>query len=105
MKKWFRCLWIGLLSGTAFLASCGLKPHPTLYGGPPPEDSTQVQSMSRRQALQQHLDSIRAIIEEREFSEVYGSPEIIEKYSRETRRLKEEAAELEAQLLKDLDNE
>ncbi len=103
MKKWFRGLWIGLLSGTAFLASCGLKPQSTLYG-PPPEDSTQVQSLTRRQFIQQQIDSIRAIIEKREFAEVYGSPEIIEAYSRETNRLKEEAAKLEAEL-KELDNE
>ena len=104
MKKWFRGLWISLLSGTAFLASCGLKPQPTLYGGPPPEDSTQVQPLTRRQFIQQQIDSIQAIIEEREFAEVYGPPEIIEEYSRETRRLKDEAAKLEAQL-KELENE
>ena len=63
-----------------------------------------MQPLSRRQFLQQQIDSIRAIIEKREFAEVYGSPEIIEAYSRETDRLKDEAAQLEAQL-KELDNE
>ena len=63
-----------------------------------------MQSLSRRQFLQQQIDSIRAVIEKREFAEVYGSPEIIEAYSRETNRLKEEAAQLEAQL-KELNNE
>ena len=63
-----------------------------------------MQSLSRRQFLQQQIDSIRAVIEKREFAEVYGSPEIIEAYSRETDRLKDEAAPLEAQL-NELDNE
>lgn len=87
MKKWFRNLWIGLLSGTAFLTACGLRPSPTYYGSPNvDEDLTE-----GRMALQQRLDSIRDIIEERESAKIYGSPEVMERYRTETSRMRAEA--------------
>lgn len=53
---------------------------------------------ARRQELQQQLDSIQTIIRRREGAAVYGSPEIIERYGKETLRLRNEAANIEKEL-------
>lgn len=97
MRKWLRSLWISLLSGTALLTACGVRPAPTLYG-PPPEDSAEIRQNNRRQALQQRLDSIRDIIEQRENAKVYGSPEVIRRYRSETNRLRAEADSLNKEI-------
>ena len=44
--------------------------------------------------LEQLLNTIR----ERESSCIYGSPEVMEEYGRETQRLRQEAADLEKEL-------
>ena len=59
---------------------------------------------SRREQLQQQLDSISNILKRREGACIYGSPEVMEKYRNETNRLKTEAAEIQKQL-EDLDKE
>ena len=101
MAKWFRKLWIGLLSGTAALVSCNfISPSPKLYGPPPvdpTEDTLQVKA-DRREVLRQRIESIHAIVEERQNSEIYGSPEMMKEYARETRRLQAEADSLEQEL-------
>ena len=98
MGKWLRKLWIGLLSGTAFLTACGLRPSPTYYGPPPidPNDSAKNES---RMILRQRIDEIHNILEERRNAEVYGPPEVMEEYARENRRLQSEADSLEKELL------
>lgn len=105
MARWFRKLWIGLLSGTAALASCNLVgPQPCYYGPPTVDPTVDTSRASRKEALRQRIEAIRAIVEERQNSEVYGPPEIMEEYNRETRRLQSEADSLELEL-KALDNE
>lgn len=59
----------------------------------------QIEKMKQVNAIRERLEVLRNTIKERESSCVYGSPEIIESYGRETNRMREEAAELELQLL------
>ena len=102
MGKWFRKIWIGLLSGSAVLASCNIiDSQPRLYGPPPLdpiEDTIQQPQVSRRDSIRQRLQAVRDILEEKEFSEVYGSPEIIEEHQMEISRLKTEVDSLEREL-------
>ena len=52
----------------------------------------------RRVALEQRLESLRNIIKERDGSRVYGSPEVIDAYRRETEHLRQEADSIEDEL-------
>ena len=58
----------------------------------------------RRAELQQRLDSLQAIIKQREMSCVYGSPEIIQSYGQETNNLRQQANEIQEEIDK-LDKE
>ena len=58
----------------------------------------------RRAELQQRLDSLQAIIRDREMSCVYGSPEIIQSYGQETNNLHQEADKIQEEIDK-LDEE
>lgn len=165
MKKIVRTVWIGALSGLAFLAACcstnGLtraerrqlirerdsiqemlsrREGACVYGTPEVmqrygletlrlrnqldsinyrlgEDvdleasaqrlkakEQQIEKMNKINALRERLEILRNTIMERESSCVYGSPEIIQEYGRETMRLKEEAGLLEMEL-KELENQ
>ena len=110
MGRRFRKLWIGLLSGTAVLAACNVFSPPPCYYGPPPVDPGSNDSImktdrnSRREMLRQRIQAINDILEERSNSEIYGSPEMMEEYARENRRLKAEADSLELEL-KNLEKE
>ena len=107
MGKWFRKLWIGLLSGTAALAACNLfSPPPCYYGPPPvnPSDSVVNAKNEKREMLRQRIDDIRDVLKERQNSEIYGPPEMMEAYEKENNRLQAEADSLE-QELKNLDLE
>lgn len=59
---------------------------------------------SRREQLQQQLDSISNILKRREGACIYGSPEVMEQYRNETLRLHKEASKLQKEL-EDLDKE
>ena len=59
----------------------------------------QIEKMKQISAIRERLEVLRNTIKERESSCVYGSPEIIERYGRETRRMMDEAADLELQLM------
>ena len=59
---------------------------------------------SRREQLQQQLDSISNILKRREGACIYGSPEVMEKYRDENLRLHKEASKLQKEL-EDLDKE
>lgn len=52
----------------------------------------------KKSELKKRLNEINRIIEEREMEDVYGSPEIIEKYAAETNSLRIEAAEIRKQI-------
>ena len=102
MGKWFRRLWIGLLSGTATLASCNIfSPPPCYYGPPlmdPAQDSVIKAKQNKLEMLRQRIDEIHSVLEERRNSEVYGPPEVMEEYAKENRRLQAEADSLEQEL-------
>ena len=109
MGRWFRKLWMGLLSGSAALAACNIVAPPPCYYGPPPvdpdNDDTVVKTTDdRREMLRQRISDIRAVLEERSNAEVYGPPEVMEAYAKENRRLQAEADSLENEL-KGLENE
>lgn len=88
MKKVVRTIWIGLLSGLAFLVACG-----TSKSG----------SRAERRQLVRERDSIQDILSRRENACVYGSPEIIEAYGAENARLRGELDELNGRI-NELDN-
>ena len=52
----------------------------------------------KKSELKKRLKELKAVIEDREMSEVYGSPETIEAYNEETWQLRKEAAEIQRQI-------
>lgn len=153
MKKVVRTIWIGALSGLAFLGACcttrggltraerkqllrerdsiqeilKMREMAAVYGSPTiiqkfgletmrlrnqldsinyklgedvdlENSSKQLEMKKKRVALMERLEQLQNTIRERESSCVYGSPEIIEEYSRETQRLYQEAANIEKEL-------
>lgn len=58
----------------------------------------------RRQELESRLESLRNTIQERDDARVYGSPEVIQEYRRETQRLRQEADSLQ-QVIKTLEEQ
>ena len=100
MKKVVRKVWIGLLSGLALLVGCCTQNKINNQENPENQEDKQQKVVQ----LSHQLDSINAIIRERESSCVYGSPEIIQQYGEETRRLRQEAENI-IQQIKELKNE
>ena len=90
MKKVVRTVWIGALSGLAFLAACC---------------SSKGLSKAERKQLMQERDSIQDILTRREGAAVYGSPEIIARYGLETYRLQNQLDSINAKLGEDVDLE
>ena len=89
MKRAFNKVWIGTLTIVALIvgACCSNR------GADDPNKMTKKQ-------LKERIAELKAIVEDREMSCVYGSPEIIAKYGEETRRLRQELDSLQ----KELDN-
>ena len=90
MKKVVRTVWIGALSGLAFLAACC---------------SAKGLSRAERKQLIKERDSIQEILTRREGAAVYGSPEIIARYGLETYRLQNQLDSINAKLGEDVDLE
>jgi hypothetical protein len=90
MKKVVRTVWIGALSGLAFLAACC---------------SAKGLSKAEKRQLEQERDSIQQILASREGAAVYGSPEIIARYGLETCRLQNQLDSINAKLGVDVDLE
>lgn len=90
MKKIVRTVYIGALSGLAFLAACC---------------STKGLSKAERKQLIKERDSIQDILTRREGAAVYGSPEIIAKYGAETYRLRSQLDSINAKLGENVDLE
>ena len=86
MKKFTRTIWIGVLSALAFLGAC---------------NSHKGLTKAERAQLVKERDSIQEIITRRESSCVYGSPEIIQQYGQETRRLRDQLNEINTRLEED----
>ena len=83
MKKVVRTVWIGALSGLAFLAACC---------------SQNGLSRKERKQLVKERDSIQEILTRREGAAVYGSPEVIARYGAETYRLRSQLDTINAKL-------
>lgn len=86
MKKFGRTLWVGILTGLAFLGAC---------------NSNKGLTKAEREQLIKERDSIQEILTRREGSCVYGSPEIIQAYGAETRRLQNQLNEINTRLAED----
>lgn len=90
MKKSIKKAWIGVLAlATLVVGACCSHKTVEING----ETYT-------KKELKARVNQLKAIVEEREMSCVYGSPEIIAEYGRETARLRGELNELQ----KELDN-
>ena len=145
MKKVVRTVWIGALSGLAFLAACcsskGLskaerkqlvrerdsiqdilarREGAAVYGSPEIiakytlstyrlqnqldsinyklGEEVDLEKSARRLALQERIAELQAVLQHREGACVYGSPEVMERYGEETRRMKEELKDLRNQM-------
>ena len=145
MKKVVRTVWIGTLSGLAFLAACcsskgltraerkqlakerdsiqeilNMHEMAAVYGSPEIIASYQAETYrlryeldslnnrlgenvdmeksKTRYQLQQRLADLRMAIQHREGACIYGTPEVMEEYGKETRRMREEAAALEQEI-------
>lgn len=90
MKKVVRTVWIGALTGLAFLGACC---------------TSNGLSRKERKQLVKERDSIQEILKMREMAAVYGSPEIIASYSAETARLRCELDTINARLGENVDLE
>lgn len=77
---------------------------PCVYGPPADDPYVMDEREQTRKELTERLDVLMQTIRRREGACVYGSPEVIQKYGAETRRLKAEAAEIQKQL-DELDDE
>ena len=86
MKKTFKKAWIGVLTVATLIvgACCAHK-------------GSGEQKISKRE-LKARIAELKAIVEDREMSCVYGSPEIIAEYGNETRRLRQELDSLQREL-------
>ena len=124
MKKVVRTVWIGLLSGLAFLAACTSSKNCPEANASAKANQEEMNEMNarlerieqrikeiktpdgqdKRTQLQQQLDSINNIIHRREGACIYGSPEVMEQYRNETLRLHKEVSRIQKQL-EDLDKE
>lgn len=88
MKKVFKKTWIGVLAlATLIVGACCSSKTVEING----EKYT-------KKELKARVDQLKAIVEEREMSCVYGSPEIIAEYGRETGRLRQELNTLQQEL-------
>lgn len=145
MKRIIRIVWIGTLSGIAFLAACGSQNGLTrkerkqlvrerdsiqeiltgregavVYGTPEIMakraaetyrlqsrldsinaklgENVDLEKSARRVALQERIVELQEALQRREGACVYGSPEIIEEYGRETQRMRQEVEDLKSQI-------
>ena len=86
MKNVFKKTWIGILAiATVIVGAC-------CSGKQSSDDKP-----SKRE-LKERIAQLKAIVKDREMSCVYGSPEIIQEYGRETRRLRAELDSLQNEL-------
>ena len=90
MKKVMRTVWIGVLSGLAFLVACS---------------SSSGLTRKERKQLKRDRDSIQEILSMRAMAAVYGSPDVIASYGAENARLQYELDSINNRLGKDVDME
>ena len=88
MKRTFKKAWIGVLAVAAFIVgACSSNRTVDING----------QKMTKKE-LKARVDELKAVVQEREMSCVYGSPEVIAKFGRETAKLRQELDELQNEL-------
>lgn len=88
MNKLFKKTRIGILAALTLIVGACCSQRTVEING---------EKMTKKE-LKQKIDQLRSIVEDREMSCVYGSPEIIAEYGRETRRLRQELTDLENEL-------
>ena len=64
-------------------------------------EDVDLEKSAQRYALQQRISDLQAALQRREGACIYGTPEVMEEYGRETQRMRGELEELQKQL-KDL---
>ena len=109
MKRFFKKSWIAILAlATTVVAACSSSRH-TNKADDPQNNNPSVSSddnntansdtiSAQRAAVQRRLDELKKVIQEREMSCVYGSPEVLQRYAAETQRLRSEADSLQTLL-------
>jgi hypothetical protein len=90
MRKHIKKAWIGVLTLAALIVGACCSHKTVEIDG----------KKYTKKELKARVDELKAIVEDREMSCVYGSPEIIADYGRETNKLRQELNELQ----KELDN-
>ena len=87
MKRVFNKVWIGMLALFALIigACCS-------------NQSTDNPNKMTKKQLKERIAKLKAAVEDREMSCVYGSPEIIAEYGRETARMRWELDSLQNEL-------
>ena len=90
MKKIVRTVWIGTLSGLAFLAACC---------------SSKGLTKAEKKQLMRERDSIQEILSRREGATIYGTPEVMQRYGLETLRLRNQLDSINYKLGEDVDLE
>lgn len=90
MKKVVRTVWIGALSGLAFLTACC---------------TTNGLTRKERKQLIKERDSIQETLNKREGAAIYGSPEVMANYRVETVRMQSRLDSINAKLGEDVDLE
>ena len=61
-------------------------------------EEVDLEKSARRVALQERIVELQEALQRREGACVYGSPEIIEEYGRETQRMRQEVEDLKSQI-------
>ena len=87
-KYTMRRIWIGVLAGAALLVGACCSQKTVEING---------KQMTKKE-LKERVAQLKAVVEEREMSCVYGSPEIIAEYGQETSRLRQELKDLQYEL-------
>ena len=86
MKNIFKKAWIGGLALAIVIVAACCSSKNTSNDRP------------TKRELKHRIAELRSIVEEREMSCVYGSPEIIQEYGRETNRIRHELDSLQNEL-------
>ncbi len=96
MKKMLKKTWIGLVAIFAVVvaACCTHKNSPQESNTDPSNTESQDHQMTKKE-LRQRIAAIREELKRREGACVYGSPEVLERWGQETRRLRHEADSLQ----------
>lgn len=88
MKRIINKFWIGIIAVATLIVGACCSHKTVVING---------ESMTK-QELKARINELKSIIEDREMSCVYGSPEIMAEYSQETGRMRNELKTLQNEL-------